>query len=95
MDDVTLGGPRTTVSLDINPSRIEGAKLGLNLNVLKCEVISQDQRPSLPIQVAVGLHRGLKIYEAHTCPCGADIARGGHIISRVRKVAAGQHAITK
>ena len=45
LDDVTLGGPRTTVSSNVSLFRIEGTKLGLNVNVSKCEVISLDQRP--------------------------------------------------
>ena len=45
MDNVRLGGPRTSVTPDVNPFRSEGAKLGLNLNVSKCEVIFRDQRP--------------------------------------------------
>ena len=45
MDDITLGGHRGTVSSDVRLFRIEEAKLGLNLSVSKCEVISRDQRP--------------------------------------------------
>ena len=40
MDDVTLGGPKTTISLDVDLFHIEGAKLGLNFKVSNCEVIS-------------------------------------------------------
>ena len=45
MDDVTLGGSKSTVSTDVGLFRIERAKLGLNLNVSKCEIISRDQQP--------------------------------------------------
>ena len=42
---LTFGGPKSTLSTDFGLFHIEGAKLGLNLNVSKYEVISQDQQP--------------------------------------------------
>ena len=44
MDNVTLRDPKSTVYTDVGLSRIEGAELGLNLNISKCEVISRDQQ---------------------------------------------------
>ena len=41
MDDVSLGGPLSTVSSDVDLIRIEGAKIALQLNFGKCEVISK------------------------------------------------------
>ena len=44
LDDVTLGGPETVVSEDITVVETEAAKLGLQLNKLKCEITSRVNR---------------------------------------------------
>lgn len=41
LDDFTLGGSNTSVSNDIDLILEEGAKLGLHLNVKKCELVGQ------------------------------------------------------
>ena len=46
MDDVTIGDFKSTVNTDVGLFRIQGSKLGLNLDVSKCVVISPDQQPS-------------------------------------------------
>ena len=40
MDDVTLGGPETTVARDVQLIQSMGVSLGLHLNTAKCELIS-------------------------------------------------------
>ena len=44
LDDVTLGGPEKVVSEDITVVESEAAKLGLQLNKLKCEITSRVNR---------------------------------------------------
>ena len=39
MDDISFGGPLSTVSSDVDLFRREEAKIGLQLNVGRCEVI--------------------------------------------------------
>ena len=40
LDDITLGGPESTVAHDVEQVRLAGQALGLSLNVSKCESIS-------------------------------------------------------
>ena len=39
MDDITVGGGKT-VATDVSRFQSEGSKIGLELNISKCEVIS-------------------------------------------------------
>jgi hypothetical protein len=50
LDDFTIGGPVSSVSRDVEFIRAEGAKIGLDLNTSKCELIGQPGDPpcSLP-----------------------------------------------
>ena len=41
MDDITLGGMRSTVASDVDRFGSEGVKIGLHLNVAKCEVTAK------------------------------------------------------
>ena len=41
MDDITIGGARSTVASDEDQFRSEGRKIGLHLNDAKCEVITK------------------------------------------------------
>jgi len=46
LDDITLGGPANVVDNDINLVVLEGARIGLKLNISKCEVITPHSKPS-------------------------------------------------
>ena len=48
LDDFTVGGSVTSVSKDIDLIATESARLGLHLNVEKCELISQESIMGLP-----------------------------------------------
>ena len=48
LDDFTVGGSITSVSKDIDLISVESARLGLHLNVEKCELISQECHTDLP-----------------------------------------------
>ena len=60
MDDLTLGGPQETVAKDVQLVMKAGQDMGLNLNISKCELITQpsciitDPVLSSFIQVSVG-----------------------------------------
>ena len=41
MNDLTIGGARSTVASDVDQIRSEGVQIGLHLNVAKCEVITK------------------------------------------------------
>ena len=41
MDDITIVGARSTAASDVDQFRSEGVKIGLHLNVAKCEVITE------------------------------------------------------
>ena len=41
MDDITLGGIRSVVASDVELFKAEGSRIGLDLNVSKCESISR------------------------------------------------------
>ena len=41
MDDITSGRAKSTVASDVDQFRSEGVKIGLHLNVAKCEVITK------------------------------------------------------
>ena len=43
MDDIILGGPRKEVSDDIQLFKEEGFKIGLRLNMSKCDTIALDK----------------------------------------------------
>ena len=49
LDDVTLGGPSNIVSNDIEILKTESARIGLKLNVFKCEVITSNERPDFDV----------------------------------------------
>ena len=40
LDDVTLGGDRETVTRDVQVVARLGSRLGLDLNIIKCEIFS-------------------------------------------------------
>jgi hypothetical protein len=52
LDDITLGGKRTSVVVDIESLRFEAEKMGLALNDRKCEVIATDSIHSLPTSLS-------------------------------------------
>ena len=71
MDDITLGGIRSVVASDVELFNAEGSKIGLDLNVSKCESISQshDQRE----QAFQGF---LEISPEDACLLGASLSIG-------------------
>jgi hypothetical protein len=49
LDDITLGGPESTLATDVEAVRLQGEALGLSLNVSKCEYICATGSSSDPI----------------------------------------------
>jgi hypothetical protein len=49
MDDLTLGGPEAQVASNVETVRREGEELGLRLNEVKCELISNTSQSTEPI----------------------------------------------
>ena len=67
MDDVTLGGSIDKVSSDVKTIQSEGEKIGLHLNVSKCEIISS--RASFSAETA----NFLKVSPDMACVLGAPL----------------------
>jgi hypothetical protein len=49
IDDITIGGPRDTVSRDVNVISADGIAYGLHLNADKCECISKSTVSTAPL----------------------------------------------
>ena len=71
MNDITLGGIRSVVASDVELFKAEGSRIGLDLNVSKCESISRshDHRE----QAFQGF---LDISSEDACLLGASLCTG-------------------